>query len=89
MSRTDRTAAAGKQTVSLTIDSSVYASAKELGINASRVAEDALAAEVQRHRAAKLKKEIAQDLAALAAFEAKHGSFTDMLREHYGDAEDE
>jgi post-segregation antitoxin (ccd killing protein) len=73
----------------LTIDSAVYASAKDLGINASRVAEEALAAEVLRLRAEQLRKDIAQDLAALAAYEEKHGSFSEMVREHYGDADDE
>jgi post-segregation antitoxin (ccd killing protein) len=73
----------------LTIDSAVYASAKDLGVNASRVAEEALAAEVLRLRAEQLRKDIAQDLAALAAYEEKYGSFSEMVREHYGDADDE
>ena len=37
-----------KQTVSLTIDSALYRQAKELKVNASRVAEEALANEVAR-----------------------------------------
>src|SRR5690606_11847938 len=39
---------ARKRTVSLTLNGDLYAKAKELGINASRVAEEALAAELTR-----------------------------------------
>lgn len=73
---------AAKQTVSLTLNAEVYAQAKELGINASQVAEDALIAEVARLRAEQLKVEIEQDLAAADSYIAKHGSFADMVREH-------
>jgi post-segregation antitoxin (ccd killing protein) len=45
-------AEAPKQTVSLTINSDLIARIKSLGINASRVAETALAAELERHRRA-------------------------------------
>jgi antitoxin CcdA len=81
---------AAKQTVSLTINSDLYAQAKGFGINASQVAEEALAHEVARHKAERLKAEIQQDLQALDAYEAKHGSFAEMVREHYqaADADD-
>ncbi len=36
---------AGKQTVSITLNSDLYAKAKSLGINASKVAEEAIAQE--------------------------------------------
>ena len=81
-------AKAGKQTVSVTLNSDLYAQAKSLGINASQVAEDALAAEVARRKAAQLKGEIQQDLQALDAYEAKHGSFAEMVREHYQATDD-
>ena len=83
-----RAGGGGKQTVSLTIDSAVYASAKDLGINASRVAEEALAVEVRRRQAEQLRKEIEQDLAAISAYEEKHGSFPEMVREHYDSDDD-
>jgi antitoxin CcdA len=79
---------APKQTVSLTLNSDLYAQAKALGINASQVAEEALEYEVDRRKAEKLKADIREDIEALDAYEAKHGSFVDMAREHYG-SEDE
>jgi post-segregation antitoxin (ccd killing protein) len=74
---------APKQTVSLTLNSDLYAQAKAFGINTSQVAEEALACEVDRRKAEKLKAEIRKDIEALDAYEAKHGSFVDMAREHY------
>jgi post-segregation antitoxin (ccd killing protein) len=80
---------ATKQTVSLTINSDLYAQSKGFGINASQVAEDALAQELAKRKAEELKAEIQQDLEALDAYEAKHGSFTEMVREHHQAADDE
>lgn len=74
---------AAKQTVSVTINSDLYAQAKGLGINASQVAEEALADEVAQYKAKRLKGEIQQDLQALDAYESEHGSFAEMVREHY------
>lgn len=79
---------AAKQTVSLTINSDLYAQAKKLGINTSQIAEEALAHEVARRRAELVRAEIAQDIAAADAYAAKHGSFVEMVREHY-DSDDE
>lgn len=78
-----------KQTVSLTINSDLIAQAKQLGINASHVAEAALAQEVARRRAEQLEAEIRQDLEASNAYAAKHGSFAEMVREHYHASNDE
>ncbi|HEU4733631.1 MAG TPA: type II toxin-antitoxin system CcdA family antitoxin [Kofleriaceae bacterium] len=69
--------------MSLTINSDVYAQAKELGINASQVAEEALIQHVARRRAEQLQAEIRQDLAAASSYMARHGSFADLVREHY------
>ncbi len=80
---------AAKQTVSLTINSDLYAQAKRLGINASQIAEEALGQEVTRRKAERLKEEVRRDLEALDAYEAKHGSFADMVREHYQPADDD
>jgi antitoxin CcdA len=80
---------AAKQTVSLTINSDLYAQAKKLGINASQVAEEALAQQVARRKAEQLRAEIRQDLEAMNAYIDKHGSFAEMVREHYRDRDEE
>lgn len=74
---------APKQTVSLTLNSDLYAQAKRCGINASQIAEEALAQEIARRRAEQLKAEVRQDIEALDAYESEHGSFPEMVREHY------
>jgi post-segregation antitoxin (ccd killing protein) len=76
-----------KQTVSLTINGDLIAQVKRLGINASQVAEEALAQEVARRRAEQLRAEIEQDLEAANAYAARHGSFAELVREHYRDDE--
>lgn len=73
---------ATKQTVSLTINSDLYAQAKGFGINASKVAEEALCYELARRKAEVLSAEIRQDLEACSEYAAKHGSFAEMVREH-------
>jgi post-segregation antitoxin (ccd killing protein) len=75
-------ASAPKRTVSLTLNSDLYAKAKSLGINASRVAEQALADAYSARADELLKAEIAQELQALDAFTATHGSFPALAREH-------
>jgi antitoxin CcdA len=74
---------AAKRTVSLTLNSDLYAQAKRLGINTSHVAEQALAHEVAKRQAELVKAEIRKDLEALDAYETRHGSFAEMAREHY------
>ena len=74
---------APKQTVSLTLNSDLYAKAKALGINASRVAEEALAGEYAARRGAELLAELKRDLAAVEAYSAQHGSFADLVRAEY------
>ena len=76
---------ATKQTVSLTINSDLYAQVKKLGINASQVAQEALTQEVARRKAEQLQAEIRQDLEAASTYIDKHGSFAEMVREHYAD----
>lgn len=80
---------AAKQTVSLTINSDLYTQAKRFGINASQIAEEALGHEVAKRKAELLKDEVRRDLEALDAYEAKHGSFAEMVREHYQPADDD
>lgn len=74
---------AAKQSVSLTINTDLYDQARRLGIRASRVAEEVIAYETAKCRAERIRAEIWQDLEALDAYEAKHGSFAAMTREHY------
>jgi antitoxin CcdA len=74
---------AARQTVSLTINSDLFARVKALGINASRVAEEALVQELERRRRAEIEAEVRADIAAVQAYEDAHGNFTDMAREHY------
>ncbi len=75
---------APKQTVSLTINSDLYAQAKGLGLNASQIAEEAIAVELARRHAEQIQAEIREDLEASNAYLAKHGSFAEMVRAHYG-----
>jgi post-segregation antitoxin (ccd killing protein) len=78
---------AAQPTVSVTINSELYTQAKGFGIDVSQVAEEAPANEVARRKAEQLKGEIQQDLQALDAWEAKHGSFAEMVREHHQGAD--
>jgi len=80
---------APKQTVSLTINSDLFAQAKKLEINASQVAEEALVQEVLRRKAEQVRAEIQRDLEAANTYAEKHGSFSDMVREHYAAESDE
>ncbi len=75
---------APKQTVSLTINSDLYAQATRLGMNASKIAEEALAAEVARRHAERVAEEVRVDLEASDAYASKHGSFAALVRDHYG-----
>lgn len=77
-----------KRTVSLTIDSALYRQAKELKVNASRVAEEALANEVARRRAEALAAEIRLDVTAANQYVESHGSFADLAREHFASDDD-
>jgi antitoxin CcdA len=74
---------APKQTVSITLNSDLYAKSKSLGINASKVAEEALAHEYSARRSEALRAEIRDELAALERYEAQHGSFPELVRAHY------
>ena len=80
---------AKKQTVSLTINSDLFAKAKAAGINASQVAEEALAQALNRHMIAIVKAEIRQDLEAYNAYIAKHGSPAELARAHYAEREED
>jgi antitoxin CcdA len=79
---------AKKRTVSLTLNSDLYAKAKAQGINASQVAETALAQALTSRLAEKVRAEIEQDLAAYDAYIDKHGSPAEMLRDYLAERDD-
>ncbi len=79
---------ARKQTVSLTVNADLYRRAKAEGINASQVAEDALAQALADRLSTKVQAEIKQDIAAYDAYVEKHGSPAQMLRDHLADRDD-
>ena len=81
-------AAAKKRTVSLTLNSDLYARAKAEGINASQVAEAALAEALEAHIAFTARMEIQHDLHAYNAYVEKHGSPAEMLRAHLAQDDD-
>ena len=70
---------AARRTVSLTLNSDLYARAKEAGINVSRVAEQALAGAYAEKAREALRAQMAADLRALDAFAEKYGSFSEEL----------
>ena len=74
---------APKQTVSLTVNSDLYARAKKLGINASQIAEEALTQALARKLAEQIRAEIREDLAAYNSYVEAHGSPAEMARAHY------
>jgi antitoxin CcdA len=76
---------AGKKTVSLTINADLNRKIKENGINASQVAEEALAARLEQVSREKLAKAAQLDIEAYNAFIGEHGLFADMIREHEQD----
>lgn len=80
--------AARKRTVSLTVNGDLYRRAKSEGINASQVAEDALAQALAEKLAAKVQAEIEQDIAAYDAYIEKYGSPAQMLRDHLAERDD-
>ena len=80
--------AAKKRTVSLTLNADLYAKAKAEGINASQVAEAALAEALAKRVNEKLRTEIERDLAAYNAYIEKHGSPAEMLREYLAERDD-
>ena len=79
---------AAKQTVSVTLNSDLYAKAKNLGINASQVAEEALSQTLARRLAEQVKVEIRQDLDAYNTYVAEHGSPAELTRAYYRDRDD-
>lgn len=80
---------APKQTVSITLNSDLYAKAKSLDINVSKVAEEAIASAYAALRAKTLAEELRQSLAAVSEYAAQHGSFPDSVRALYEETSDD
>jgi len=74
---------AAKQTVSITLNSDLYAKAKSAGINVSRVAEEAIASKYAELKSQAIKAELQRGLAAVENYADQHRSFADLVREHY------
>lgn len=79
---------ARKQTVSLTINADLVAKVKSAGVNASQVAEDALAEALAKRMAEQIREEIRRDIAACNAYIAEHGSPAELVRAHYAERDD-
>lgn len=79
---------ARKQTVSVTLNKDLYAKAKAAGLNASRIAEEALARALEQAETEKLKAAIRQEMEVLNAFIAEHGSPAELVRAHYDEIDD-
>jgi len=76
-------AKAAKQTVSITLNSDLYRKAKTMGINTSKVAEEALATKYAELSSDALLAEMQRGLAAVDAYAEQHGSFAEHVRKHY------
>jgi post-segregation antitoxin (ccd killing protein) len=74
---------AAKQTVSITLNADLYAKAKSVGINASKVAEEALATKYAELSSEALIAELRLGLAAVDSYADQHGSFSELVRNHY------
>jgi post-segregation antitoxin (ccd killing protein) len=74
---------AAKQTVSVTLNSELYARAKSAGINTSKVAEEALATKYAELHSQELVAELRRGMAAVESYAEQHGSFAELVREHY------
>ena len=73
---------ASKKTVSLTINSDLNRRVKEAGINASQVAEEALAERLKQVTQVALLEAARADIEASNAYIEQHGLFADTVREH-------
>ena len=70
---------APKQAVSLALNTDLHAKACAAGLDMAAIAEKALAAALIE----RIREEIRQDAAACDRFVAEHGSFAEMVQEHY------
>jgi antitoxin CcdA len=80
--------AAKKRTVSVTLNSDLFAKAKAAGLNVSRIAEQALAHALGEAERALIKEEIRQEMEVYNAFIAEHGSPAELARAHYDEIDE-
>ncbi len=81
-------ARARKRTVSLTINSDLYAQIRAARINASQVTEEALAQALRDKQIEILRQEICRDRNALAKYVSEHGDPAAELREMFEQSPD-
>ncbi|MGE3248133.1 MAG: type II toxin-antitoxin system CcdA family antitoxin [Beijerinckiaceae bacterium] len=79
---------APKKTVSLTINSDLYAKARAAKINVSAVAGKALEEALKKALAEQIAAEVKADLEAHEAYIAKHGDPAEALREMLAERDD-
>jgi post-segregation antitoxin (ccd killing protein) len=75
---------APRQTVGLELNSDLYSKARSAGIDASRIAEEALVRALRAKQIEKLKAEIRQDTEAVARYIMQHGDPVAELQELFG-----
>ena len=75
---------APRSPVTMQVNGDLYARVKAAGLDIDAITERALAAALRE----RIREEIERDLAAVDRYVAEHGSFAEMLREHYAEIED-
>ena len=75
---------APRSPVTVRVNGDLYAKAKDAGLDLDTIAERALDAALRE----RIREEIKLDLEACDRYVAEHGSFAEMLREHYAEVED-
>lgn len=75
---------ARRKTVSLTINEDLHAKAKKAGLNESRIAENAIAAALEKMMEAELHKTLSAEIEGYAEFAEREGRFSEKLRETDG-----
>ncbi|MCC2096658.1 MAG: type II toxin-antitoxin system CcdA family antitoxin [Hyphomicrobiales bacterium] len=79
---------AKKKTVSLTINSDLYAKARAAGINVSAVAGQALEDALRQQLAAIISAEVKAEVEAHDRYIAEHGNRAEMLRDYLAECDD-
>ena len=72
---------APRSPVTMQVNGDLYAKVKAAGLDVDAIAERALDAALRE----RIREEIKKDLEACDRFVAEHGSFAEMVREHYAE----